>query len=187
MAQSTLERLADRLAQAEKELEALDPQIASALASDASDAQVAKLRSRRRELVEQCDDLAEAMRFSESRGSDAKRQAEADKLNALRAEAKKTAEAFIANASAVDAALATVEAAFEKLKLSGLDLGRALRLAGLSDNSRIMNTLTPSLRWAAWKSAPAFSEQSQIPRAEFHRRKTMRDSAARVVPHIGDA
>jgi hypothetical protein len=178
---TTTERLSERLQQAEAELAALDPQIATALADETD---TSKLRARRRELMEQCDDLAEAISFAEGRHADARRKADADKSQALRADAREKGAAFTKAAADVDSALAQLEQAFARFKLTTVDLSRSLRLAGMADDARIANAITPSLRWAAWLAAPAFSEQSQIPRAEAHRRKSLRDSVSRLIPRI---
>lgn len=184
MSQTTIEKLTQRLRAAEGEFEAIDPKITHALANESPEADVARLRIRRRELVEQCDDLAEAIRFAEGRQTDAKRKEADERQSALRRDARQKAAAFVTAAGEVDDVLAKLEEAFSKFNLMRLDLSRALRLAGLGDDARIANSVSPALRWASWRSAPAFSEQSQIPRAEVQRRKPMRDSASRLIPHI---
>lgn len=184
MTDARIKDLARKAESASAEIEALDASIVEALADGADDLTLADLRRRRRELVEQTDDVSEAIALLEQRANDPKtKEREAAQAKARQA-ARQEAEKYKAAAAAVDDALRALEERFEALETGARLLQRALFAAGVSDNARISNTLQPSLRWSLWKDSPRFAKAIGVSHTPFDKRRTLRDSAARVIPNI---
>lgn len=184
MTSQTFGKIQYRRGQIEKELGELDAGIAQAILDEADDRELSKLRTRRRNLIDEADDLGEALRGLEQRAEDyLEKERKGEQTKALN-DARSAADSFVANAKEVDEALLTLEQAFDKLKLSEIDLSRALRLAGRSARGHLVNGIGPALRWASWLTAQGFSEMAQVPRVPAQRRRSMAESAKRLVPSI---
>src|SRR5690606_18133101 len=146
---------------------------ATAIADGVDDEIIAEMRSRRRKLIEDSDDVGEALAILEKRANDPRHKLkEAIIAGGLR-DAKREADNYVESAAAVDAALIAVEKALTDLQRRGNDLQRALRTAGISDNSRLSNTLQASTRWAMWKSSPILAELASVPFTPGNKRFTL--------------
>lgn len=184
MTEARIKELVRKAEAAQTEGEALDAAIAEAIADGADDLTLADLRQRRRELLEQTDDVGQAIAVLEARANDPKiKEREAAQAKARQA-ARQEAEKYKAAAAAVDDALRTLETSFEALETGARQLQRALFAAGVSDNARLSNTLQPSLRWALWKAGPKFAKAIGVSHTPFDKRRTLKDSAARVIPNV---
>lgn len=180
----SIDELRQKLAASGEELTELDKHIATSVVDGADDAALAKVRQRRRDLFTECEDLNQAIEIAARRAqADAAKAAEAS-LKERRADAARKAKDLLVAAAEVDAALANLDAAFEKLGLASLDASRALRFAGMSDDVRITNGISRSIRWATWAAAPGFAEKAEIPFANAARRKALRESVATLIPNI---
>lgn len=164
--------------------EALDQDITNALADGADEHIVADMRQRRREFVEQADDIGGAIAVLQARQNDPNENAKIANAAKARKDAKTDADAYVRSAAAVDRALVALEAAFIDMRARGSDLQRSLRQAGISDNARISNTLGPSSRWSVWANAPAFAESVNVAFTPHAKRTRLSESAKRVVPQI---
>ena len=176
--------LKDRYAELGRRVETLDQEIAEGLLDGAGQDALEDLRHRRRDAIDEASDIGDALSVLESRRRQGQEEAEAKERQKHKAAARESAEAFVAAARKLDERLAHVEEAYADLRRHALDLGRSLRLAGCGDNSRVTNSVGPSMRWASWHSAPGYSEAAAVPRAPGHRREPMASLAARVVPQI---
>lgn len=184
MTAQRIAQLASQADRAQAEVEDLDQRIAEALADGADEFTLAELRQRRRELIEQSDDASSAIAVLQQRASDPNeklRQAMA--AGALR-DARRHADAYRDAAREVDDALANLEEKFEALEAGARQLGRSLNASGVGDSARISNTLEPSLRWALWKSSPKLAKAVGLSHTPWNKRRTLHDSASRVIPNI---
>lgn len=168
---------------AQAEVERLDREIATALA-DGDEAGLAELRRRRRELIEEADDAASAIALLEARASDPQVKLRAAMAAGALRDARRRADEYRNAAHEVDGALAALETRFEALEASARTLSRSLTAAGVGDTARIHNTLQPSLRWALWRSSPKLAKAMGVAHTPFVKRRTLRDSASRVIPNI---
>lgn len=184
MAKDTFGRLQLRLNKVAEELDGLDGEIAKAVADEADHRELSRLRTRRRDLAEEADDISEALRHIEDRAKAAVDEEQQKKVAKACDEARACSSGFIKAAGEVDDALMALEQAFDKLRLSEIDLSRALRRAGQSSNGRLVNGIGPALRWAVWRSAEGFAKMAEVPRAPAHRRRSLADSVKRLVPAI---
>lgn len=164
--------------------EALDREIATAIADGVDEMTLAEMRQRRRQLVEQSEDLSEAIAVLQARGDDPRTKEREQALSRARQHARRQADNYVTSAAAVDECLAELERRFESLSTNGRELARALNASGVGDSARISNTLTPSLRWALWRNSPAFSKAADISHTPFAKRRSLADSARRVIPSI---
>ncbi len=180
---SELTRQAER---AQAQLEGLDSDIATGVAEGLDDFTLDEMRQRRRQLVEQCDDVAEAIALLEKRAADPAIKETEKALKRARADARRRADLLVIAAADVDSALAKLDQAFGAMQQRTNEMQASLREAGLSDAGRIGVQLLPSLRWAAWAKAPSFAEASQVPRAPADRRKALRECIERLIPQIPD-
>lgn len=181
-----IQELTTKADRAQAAVEALDQEIANAIADGVDEEVIADMRLRRRELIEQTDDVGEALVILEKRANDPRHKLQAAIIAGGLRDAKREAETYIQSAAAVDAALASVEKSLTDLQRHGNDLQKALRIAGISDNARISNTLQSSTRWAMWKSAPILAELANVPFTPGNKRYTLAHSARRVIPAIGE-
>lgn len=184
MTTAQIERLQDHLGRSQRELEELDRSIPLAIADDEDDETVADMRSRRRELIDDCDDVSQAIEALKARIDSPAAKAKAADLVVKRAAAARQAEEFLSAADGVDAALAALGRAHAALVQKQQDLHRSLFDAGLSDNGRIGRMILPALRWATWRSAAGFAKGAAVPRAQENRRATMRDALKTLIPNI---
>lgn len=179
----TEETLGARGASIEAEVARLDLEIAERVADgDGESALVTRLRAKRRELIEEHDDLGAALAVVRERAAE---DAETERQRVRReatARVRADVTEFLDAASAVDGALDALEAAHERMRLAALDLSRSQRLAGHNDTGRLGYSVGPAMRWAAWAKAPGASEDMQVPRATGARRRPLRVSAERLVP-----
>lgn len=183
----TTDRINELKAQAERAMaegERLDADIAAGIADGLDDLTLAEMRQRRRQLVEQCDDVAEAIALLEKRASDPTIKEREKALKRARADARRRADLLVIAAADLDSALAKLDEAFGTMQQRTAEMQASLREAGLSDAGRMGVQLLPSLRWATWAKAPAFAEASQVPRAPADRRRPLRDSIKRLIPQI---
>lgn len=185
------ETMADRIKEltlkgdrAQARIEELDQQIAEGVADGLDDMTLGEMRDQRRRLVEECDDLSEAIALLEKRAADPAIKERAKAMAKARVEARRRADVLVTAAADVDAALAKLDQAFGQMQVRTNEMQESLRLAGLSDSGRLGVQLLPSLRWASWAKAPLFAEASQVPRAPANRRHSLRDSIARLIPAI---
>lgn len=98
--------------------------------------------------------------------------------------ARADADEFVRSAAELDGALAEVERAFTRFRLSGLNLSRSLRRAGVSDEGRIPLSIDSALRCAAWKWSPSFADSAHVLRAQQRAPLAVVESARRLVPSI---
>lgn len=179
-----LGRLQSRGAELSALIDRIGREIAERTANGADLPKLRTLRERRREAVDEASEVGDALALLRERevqgAEECRHRAQVEALATARTDAEKLLEA----AGAVDAALDNLRAAHERLRLAALDLGRSTRLAGRSDSGRLANALSPAIRWAAWHWAPGFAKDAQVPRAEVHRRRDLRTSAARVIPDL---
>jgi hypothetical protein len=184
MTAAQIEKLQTRLDQAQRDLEALDRDIPLAVADGAEDSKLAQMRTDRRDLIDQCDDLSQAIGALQGRRDDAARRAAEAERSARRGAARKAADEFLSAAAELDRALAAVDAAHAAVEARQRDLATSLRLAGLSDGGRVGAMMKPALRWATWSSAPNFSDAAGIARAEMRRRSPLARTARSLIPNI---
>jgi hypothetical protein len=184
MTTAQIERLQDHLDRAHRELEELDRNIPLAIADDEDDETVDGMRLRRRELIDDCDDVSQAIEALKARLDSPAAKAEAARRIVKRAAAGKQAEEFLSAADAVDEALAALGRAHSALEKKQRDLHVSLFDAGLSDGGRIGRMMLPALRWATWRAAPNFAKGAAVPRAQQNRRTTMRDALKTLIPNI---
>lgn len=187
MAKNKVERLQAKLDRVTQELDGMDGEIAKAVADEADDRELSRLRTRRRDLAEEADDLSEALRHIEDRAKAAVDEEQQKKVAKACDEARACSSGLVQAAGEVDDALMALEQAFDKLRLSEIDLSRALRRAGQSSNGRLVNGIGPALRWAVWRSAEGFAKLAEVPRAPSHRRRSLADSVKRLVPAIPES
>ncbi|MBL4620439.1 MAG: hypothetical protein JKX88_10130 [Marinicaulis sp.] len=161
----------------------VDQRIAAARL-DGKEAELARLRRKREELEREGREVADTEREKSKREAHIDDVAERRRLKKARADAKKAAHILIKKAKSVDDTLTALDAATREFKLATLDLATTMRRAGLSDNGRITRRAGPAARWAAWNSAPVFSEMAEIPRAPAARREPFSSVIARTVPKI---
>ena len=183
----TKEALEARGEAIEAEVDRLDREIAGRIADgDADEAVVGRLRTKRRELLDEHGDLGGAQALISEREAEVVRvEHESARLKAL-AQARQDADRFLGAASKVDAALAALEDAHGQLRIASLDLSRALRLSGNADAGRLGYSMGPAMRWAIWAAAPGVSEDLQVPRATGARRRPLRESVERLIPALED-
>jgi hypothetical protein len=184
MTTAQIEKLQARLDQAQGDLEALDRDIPLAVADCADDSALAQMRSKRRDLIDQCDDLSQAIQALQGRRDDAARKAADAEQSVRRGMAAKRADEFLSAADRMDDALAALDRAYAVLEGKQRELATSLRLAGLSDSGRIGTMMKPALRWATWRAAPNFAKGAAVPRAQENRRATMRDALKTLIPRI---
>lgn len=184
MTAERIKELTQKGDRAQAQIERLDAEIAEGVADGLDDFTLGEMRQLRRQLVEECDDVGEAIAILEKRASDPAIQERAKAAKKARAEAGKRADLLVTAAADVDAALAKLDQTFGQMQVRTNEMQEALRLAGLSDGGRLGIQLLPSLRWASWAKAPRFAEASQVPRAPADRRHSLRDSIARLIPQI---
>lgn len=184
MTTAQIEKLQDRLSRAQSDLEALDRDIPLAVADGAEDSALAQMRSRRRDLIDQCDDISQAIQALQGRRDEAARKADAAEQSVARGMARRRTEEFLSAANDFDAALAALDRAYAALEGKQRDLATALRLAKLSDGGRIGTLMKPALRWATWRSAPNFADATGVPRADMHRRSPLAASVRSLIPNI---
>jgi chromosome segregation ATPase len=168
---------------AQAEVERLDSEIANALA-DGDEAGLAELRDRRRALIVEADDVASAIEVLNARANDPQAKLRAAMAAGALRDARRRADEYRVAAQEVDDAIATLEAKFGALETSARTLSRSLIAAGVGDAARIYNTLQPSLRWALWRSSPRLAKAMGVAHTPFVKRRTLRDSASRVIPNI---
>lgn len=185
MTAARIKELVRKAEAAQTEGEQLDAEIAEAIADGVDDETLADLRRRRRELVEQTDDVGQAITLLEQRANDPKIKEREQAAAKARQTARHEAEKYKACAAAVDEALRSLETNFEAMETGARLLQRALQAAGVSDAARMSNTLQPSLRWAMWRSAPRLAKAIGLSHTPFERRRTLVDNTARVIPNIG--
>ncbi|MCQ8186435.1 hypothetical protein [Parvularcula maris] len=178
-----LELLTKRRLAAEERLAELKGRIAAAVA-DGDDRTLKALRAERRELRDEAEDLDHGAELQRSRDADAAAEAERTRQAEARAVAKEGAEALTVVARNLDAAFVELEEAFLAFREQGMELAQELRHAGLHDGNRIVRSLTPNLRWAAYRSAPHFAHAAELPRAPAHRRRTMEELTGTMLPAI---
>lgn len=169
---------------AQAQIGELDQQIAIAVADGLDEMTIGEMRSQRRQLVEECDDLAEAIAVLQARASDPSILERAKAMAKARAEARRHADLVLIAAADVDAALLKLDQVFGQMQMRTREMQEALRAAGAPDTGRLSVQLLPSLRWASWAKAPLFAEASQVPRAPANRRKSLRESVSNLLPQI---
>ena len=174
--------LLKKRATAEAKFEKLDAQVVSAIAKSRPMKEIAELRKRRRDALEEVDDLGEALRLTEDQLAKAEARKRQEKTKALVSEANELAHRFIETSAAVDAALAELERAAVAYRLTAMDLASGLRRAGLTDGGRIGRMASPHSRWSAWKSAPTWCELAEVARTSPPRRETLKNLSRRIVP-----
>lgn len=181
-----MDRLLRRRADAEATAEEMDAAIAQAIADDRPHDEVRALRERRREAVEDADDTGEALRVAEDRErAEAALESRRRRAELVR-EAREKAEAFLDSARMVDEALAALETAAAGHQLTALDVARALRKAGLSDDGRIGRMQRPFAKWSAWAGAPTFADMAEMARTPAAKRQSLERLVRNVIPAIPD-
>lgn len=184
MKSDRIEELTQRGDRAQAQVETLDQEIANALADGVDDETLADMRRRRRQLIEEADDVGEALVVLEKRAADPQEKLRAAIAAGAIRDARRHADEYTKSAAAVDDAFAALEASFEALETGARRLQRALYAAGVGDAARISNTLQPSLRWALWRSSPKLAKAIGLSHTPFNKRQTLTDSARRVIPNI---
>ena len=171
---------------AQAAVETLDQEISNALVDGVDDEIIAEMRRRRRELIEQSDDIGEALIVLQARAADPQEKLKAAIIAGGFREARRQADEYVTSAAAVDAALIALEKAFVGLRDRGQELRRALGKCGL-DDVRLSNTLESSIRWALWRNSPVLSETMKLAHTPHDRRRPLRESMARLIPAIPGA